>query len=79
MTNKITFKKATTSYKEIIFLWLAEPHVQEFWNNTQGHKDDILNFMDGRKTPSNYCDGKDCIRFRQALRNANDNMQDNQE
>ena len=58
MTDKITFEKATTAHKEIIFSWLAEPHVQEFWDNTQGHKDDILNFMDGRKEPSNYCDGK---------------------
>ncbi len=56
--NKITFEKASTAYKEIIFSWLAEPHVQEFWDNTQGHKDDILNFMGGRKEPSDYCDGK---------------------
>lgn len=55
--NKITFTKATTAYKEIIFSWLAEPHVQEFWDNTQEHKDDILNFMEGRKTPSSYCGG----------------------
>jgi len=58
MTGNITFEKATIAYKEIIFSWLAEPHVQEFWDNTQGHKDDILNFMGGRKEPSNYCDGK---------------------
>ena len=58
MTNEITFKKVDMAHKEIIFSWLAEPHVQEFWDNTQGHKDDILNFMDGRKEPSNYCDGK---------------------
>lgn len=56
--NKITFEKATTAHKEIIFSWLEEPHVQEFWDNTQGHKDDILNFIGGRKEPSNYCDGK---------------------
>ena len=58
MKDKITFEKATTAHKEIIFSWLAEPHIQEFWDNTQEHKDDILNFMDGRKEPSNYCDGK---------------------
>lgn len=57
MSSNITFKKATTTYKEIIFSWLAEPHVQEFWDNTQEHKDDILNFMEGRKTPSSYCGG----------------------
>ena len=58
MTEKITFEKAITAHKEIIFSWLMEPHVQEFWDNTQDHKDDILNFMGGRKQPSNYCDGK---------------------
>ena len=56
--NKITFEKATTTHKEIIFSWLAEPHVQKFWDNTQGHKDDILKFMGGRKDPLNYCDDK---------------------
>ena len=58
MNDAITFKKATHADKEIIFSWLAEPHIQEFWDNTQAHKDDILNFMDGRKSPSSYCDGK---------------------
>lgn len=58
MTDKITFEKATHAHQEIIFSWLAQPHVREFWDDTQGHKDDILNFMGGRKEPSNYCDGK---------------------
>src|SRR6056297_3595750 len=58
MSHKITFEKATIAYKEIIFSWLAGPHVQEFWDNTQEHKDDILNFMGGRLEPSNYYDGK---------------------
>jgi len=55
--GKITFEKVKTTHKEIIFSWLAEPHVQEFWDNTKGHKDDILNFMEGRKTHSSYCGG----------------------
>ncbi len=55
---KITFEKATLNHKDIIFSWLAEPHIQEFWDNSQEHKDDILNFMRGRKTPSSYADGK---------------------
>ena len=58
MADKITFEKAMTVHKKIIFSWLAEQHVQEFWDNTQEHKDDILNFMDGRTKPSNYCNGK---------------------
>ena len=43
--SKITFEKATFTHKETIFSQLAEPYVQEFWDHTQGHKDDILNFM----------------------------------
>lgn len=58
MTDTITFEKATVDHKDIIFAWLAEPHVQEFWDNTQDHKDDIIKFMDGRTQPSNYCGGK---------------------
>jgi RimJ/RimL family protein N-acetyltransferase len=58
MTDTITFEKATHAHKETIFSWLAEAHIQEFWDNTQAHKDDILNFMGGRKTPSSYCEGK---------------------
>lgn len=54
----INFEKANVNHVNIIFGWLAEPFVQEFWDNTQGHKDDILNFVNGRKEPSNYCDGK---------------------
>lgn len=54
----INFRKATISDRNTIFSWLAESHIEEFWDNTQGHKDDIINFMEGRTTPSTYCDGK---------------------
>lgn len=53
----IHFEQATHAHKETIFQWLAEPHMLEFWDNSQAHKDDILNFMDGRKTPSHYFEG----------------------
>jgi RimJ/RimL family protein N-acetyltransferase len=48
--NRIHFAKATHSHKDIIFAWLDEPHVREFWDNSQGHRDDILSFLDA----SNY-------------------------
>jgi thiamine kinase-like enzyme/RimJ/RimL family protein N-acetyltransferase len=54
----LQFKKVNASDIDTIFAWLSEPIVQEFWDNTQGHKDDILNFIDGRITPSSYADGK---------------------
>src|SRR5262245_7323331 len=47
--NSITFEKANQKHESIIFKWLAEPHMMEFWDNTQEHKDDILNFIYGRK------------------------------
>ena len=46
------FEKVTNAHLETIFSWLSEPHVMEFWDNTQAHKDDIVNFAEGRKTPS---------------------------
>ena len=54
----LRFEKISLQHIDIIFGWLAEPFIQEFWDNTQGHKDDILNYVSGRKEPSNYCDGK---------------------
>ena len=55
--TKITFEKATDHHRQTIFSWLEAPHVKEFWDNSQEHKDDIINFLDGRKTKSNYCNG----------------------
>lgn len=54
----ITFEKASLEHQQAIFSWFKEPHVQEFWDNTQAHKDDILNFMNGRKEPSPYAEGR---------------------
>lgn len=31
--------------------------MQEFWDNSQEHKDDIINFINGRVTPSAYFNG----------------------
>ena len=45
----ISFEKATLLHKDTIFGWLAEPHVQEFWDNSQEHKENILDFIHGRK------------------------------
>lgn len=54
----INFKKADSEHQTIIFKWLEEPHVKEFWDNSQAHKDDIVNFINGRKEPSNYYNGE---------------------
>jgi len=53
----IHFEKVSHKHKNTIFSWLAEPHVQEFWDNSHEHKEDILNFISGRKYSSPYFDG----------------------
>jgi len=55
---KIKFEKVTGAHLDTIFSWLNEHHIMEFWDNTQAHKDDIVNFAEGRKTPSSYADGQ---------------------
>jgi len=45
----ISFQKANPSHVDIILSWLAEPHMIEFWDNSSDHKEDILNFIYGRK------------------------------
>ena len=55
--NEIHFEKASLSHKDIIFEWLDKPHVREFWDNSQAHRDDILSFLNDRKEPSPYYNG----------------------
>ncbi len=54
----IHFEKVGAQHQKVIFEWLAEPHMQEFWDNSQEHKDDILNFIHGRK--QHYFYGTTC-------------------
>lgn len=55
--DQISFAKATKSELTSILGWLAEDHVREFWDSSQAHKDDIVNFVEGRRTRSQYCGG----------------------
>ena len=55
---KIHFEKVTGLHLNTIFKWLSEPYIMEFWDNNQAHKDDIVNFAEGRKTPSPYANGQ---------------------
>lgn len=56
--SNISFDPLIFDDKATIFSWLEAPHVQEFWDNTPEHKQDIENFMEGRVTPSTYFDGE---------------------
>lgn len=53
-----SFKQVTTAHLDMIFRWLALPHVRAFWDNSQAHREDLINFTQGRKTQSAYADGK---------------------
>ncbi len=55
---KIRFEKIRHEHLETIFAWLAQDFVQAFWDNSQAHKDDIVNFIEGRNSLSSYCNGK---------------------
>lgn len=46
MIKSIHFQKATLGERDLIFSWLDEPHVREFWDNSQQHHDDILSFLE---------------------------------
>lgn len=53
----IHFEKAMPAHKDTIFEWLDKPHVKEFWDNSQRHREDILSFIEGHKEPSHYYEG----------------------
>jgi len=53
----IHFEKANLCHQNTIFQWLEEPHMKEFWDNSQEHKDDIRIFINGRVEKSPYFDG----------------------
>ena len=54
---KFYFEKLNDSHKDVVFAWLDEPHVKEFWDNSPEHRADILNFINHRKESSPYFDG----------------------
>lgn len=55
--EQMSFCKASFTHEDMIFNWLEEPHIKAFWDNSQTHRDDIINFMEGRRTASPYFDG----------------------
>lgn len=50
----ISFKQATVEHIDVIFDWLAKPHMIEFWDNSQEHKDDIRCFINSKKESIYY-------------------------
>lgn len=53
----IHFEKATLAHRDIIFEWLEEPYVREFWDNSPEHHMDIEIFMKGRQEATPYYNG----------------------
>lgn len=54
---EMTFHQANKSNLQMIFNWLDEPHVQEFWDNSLEHRKDVELFVNGRIEPSSYFGG----------------------
>jgi len=50
----IHFGKVTFQHQKTVFIWLQEPHMIKYWDNSQEQKDDIINFIEGRKKESKY-------------------------
>ncbi|PHQ78242.1 MAG: GNAT family N-acetyltransferase, partial [Coxiella sp. (in: Bacteria)] len=46
---KYNFRKVSLDDIELVYKWLEEQHVREFWDNSQAHRDDIKVFAEGRK------------------------------
>lgn len=57
MTFCPTFRRLNLEDVQTIFMWLDEAHIQEFWDNSKNHRDDIMHFAEGRKTQSAYHNG----------------------
>jgi hypothetical protein len=53
----ISFKKVAVEHTDVIFDWLAKPHMIEFWDNSQEHKDDIMRFINAEKRSALYYEG----------------------
>ncbi len=58
ISSPFSFEKATLTHKDMIFAWLDEPHVREFWDNSEDHRRDILCFLGGRVDKSGYFDDR---------------------
>lgn len=53
----LTFKKLGLEHQETVLQWLAEPHIQEFWDTSPEFREDLLIFIKERKEPSPYWNG----------------------
>ncbi|WP_010303254.1 GNAT family N-acetyltransferase [Candidatus Odyssella thessalonicensis] len=53
----IKFERANIHHLDVIMEWLSQPHIKDFWDNSEEHRQDIINFVHGRKTPSPYYQG----------------------
>lgn len=54
--GQFIFEKISAHHKDIIFQWLDEPYIKEFWDNSPEHAQDIIHFIKNRPEPSVYLD-----------------------
>lgn len=51
------FEKLTSFHLDIVYDWLDEPYVKEFWDNSLAHREDIALYADESKQPRTYFSG----------------------
>ncbi|OHX12547.1 hypothetical protein BI347_02780 [Chromobacterium sphagni] len=53
----LSFESVSSQHLTMLMNWLDSPHVQEFWDNSLEHREDINIFANGRKVESTYFEG----------------------
>lgn len=54
MLPKVTFTPTTATDQALLLRWLDKPHVREFWDNSEAHRQNMLNFLQGAKDQLDY-------------------------
>jgi predicted acetyltransferase/RimJ/RimL family protein N-acetyltransferase len=49
MIQDLTFEKATLLHQELLLKWHKETHVQDFWDTSENHIQNMLNYLKGQK------------------------------
>jgi len=52
--QKISFRKATLSDQNLLKIWFAKPHVQEYWDNSKEMWKNVVSYLNGEKILYDY-------------------------
>ncbi len=54
LSPRISFEIASSSYERLLLAWHDKPHVQEFWDNSQNQRKNVINYLQGKKDIFDY-------------------------